>query len=294
MVAAMSIAADLARPSYREGVLLALMAPLCWSLGGVLVRLLSAPSWTVVFWRSAFLALALLLYLAWRGNVWRALRRTGLSGVVSGLLLGAAFSLYVIALQSTTVANALLIQGTTPVWATLLGWIVLREKVPSRSWAALAAVLAGIAIIALPEAGGGALLGDAAALGVAFVFAANLVVVRRAQGTDMVPAVLLGAAFSVAAAFLVGGMPLISVHDLALCALLGFVQLALGLILFTRGAQLIPAAEAGLIALLETVLGPLWVWLALGERPSGNALIGGAIIIGTLALNAVLGARAKA
>jgi len=284
-----------ARP---RGVLLVAGAALCWSSGGLLARLVDTDTWTTVFWRGIFCAAFLLVVTGAQARGAPSARAGGRAGTLGwpGLAMAVCFATastcFINALARTSVANTLIIQSTSPFIAGLLGWLWLGERVGRRTWLAMAAALAGTALLASRSWAAGSLAGDLLALVTAAVFATAAVIVRRYREVNMAAAAglagLLGAAF----AWWPARPGAADVQDLALLALFGCAQLGLGLILFTAGARLIPVAEASLIAVLESVLGPIWVWLALGETPSPASLAGGAIVLGALVVHTALDLRA--
>ena len=145
---------------------------------------------------------------------------------------------------------------------------------------------AGIALMFADSLGRGQVVGNLLALGVSIAFASNVIVLRRAaRRVDMAPAVLLAGLFSIAIALPFAWPLEASLADLGWLALMGSFQLALGCVLWVLAARDLSAAEIGLLSLLEVILGPLWVWLGVGERPSDLALIGGAVVIGALVAN---------
>jgi drug/metabolite transporter (DMT)-like permease len=278
----------------REGIALVAAAALFWSLGGLLARLVDTETWTTVFWRSVFAA-AFLLGVTFVQEGRAAWRRTilgmGWPGVGMALCFATASTCFINALARTTVANTLIIQSTSPFIAALLGWGLMGERVRRRSWLAMAAALTGAIVMASHSWGAGSVVGDGLALTTAFAFALATVIVRRQREIRMTAAAGLAGVFSAAFAWLPARPREAGVDDLALLALFGAAQLGFGLVLFTAGARMIPVAEASLIAVLESVLGPVWVWLALGETPAPAALAGGAIILAALVVHTALDLR---
>ena len=287
-----STAASAAEPSASasQGLALVAAAALFWSLGGLLARLVATDAWTTVFWRSVFAALFLLGVTAVqeRGATWARIRGLGAAGVGMALCFAIASACFINALAYTTVANALVIQSTSPFIAALLGWAWMGERVPRRSWLAMAAALGGAAVMASHSWGAGSIRGDGLALVTAMAFATAIVIVRRHRHVRMPAAAALANVFSAVFALLPARPAQTSPSDLALLALFGAAQLGFGLVLFTAGARLIPVAEASLIGMLENVLGPLWVWLALGETPAAATLLGGGVILGALIVHTAL------
>jgi len=280
-----------------RGVVLVAAAALCWSLGGLLARLVATDTWTTVFWRSIFAAAFLIGVTVFqeRGAGWARLRRIGWGmgwpGVAMAVCFATASTCFLNALARTTVANTLIIQSTSPFIAALLGWAWLGERVRRRSWLAMAAALAGATVMASHSWGAGSIGGDLLALVTAIAFAAATVIVRRHREVRMTAAAGLASVFSALFAWPPARPLEAGPADLALLALFGAAQLGFGLVLFTAGARLIPVADASLIAVLESVLGPVWVWLALGETPAPAALVGGAIILAALVVHTALEQR---
>lgn len=273
----------------RRGRLLVTAAAMCWSTGGLIARLVDTDPWTTVFWRGVFCAAFLVAVTALREG-----RRTpgvflrmGGPGLAMAVCFATASTCFIMALHRTSVANVLIIQSLSPFMAGLLGWLWMGERVAGRTWAAMGVALLGSAIMVsryfYSEAAAGSIGGDLLALTVALAFAVATVILRRNRHVRMLPAAALAAALAslVTAASAQPGTA--GAGDLLLLALFGSGQLGLGMILFTAGARRIPVAEAALIAVLESVLGPVWVWLAIGENPGVPSLVGGAIVLAALA-----------
>ena len=286
--------------SYPVGVMLVVLASVLWSAMGLAIRQLEdADTWQVLFWRSAGLIPVLFLYVAWAsgGQPLRRVRQVGWAGVLGGLGLVLAFAGAIYAIQATTVANAVFLFSASPFLAAGLGWILLREPVRRATWGAMALALVGLWVMVRGGLEAGALAGNLAALISALGFAVFSVALRWRKVEDMMPAVILGGAFSLAVAGVVltlGGQgPAVSLHDGAIAMAMGAVLLAGGMVMYTLGSRVIPAAELTLISMVEILLAPIWVWLALGETARGATLVGGAIILSAIALNALSGARRK-
>jgi drug/metabolite transporter (DMT)-like permease len=273
----------------RNGRLLVAAAAVCWSAGGLMARTVSTDPWTTVFWRGLFCAAFLLAVTALRERratpaVFAGMGRTGLGMAVC---FATASTCFIMALSRTSVANALVIQSLSPFMAGLLGWAWMGERVAGRTWAAMGLALLGTAIMvsryfyATPVAG--SLSGDLLAFTVAFAFAVATVFLRRRRQVQMLPAAALAALLTSVVASVSATPGSAGAGDLVLLALFGACQLGFGMILFTAGARRIPVAEASLIAVLESVLGPVWVWLALGENPGLPSLLGGTIVLAALA-----------
>lgn len=269
----------------RRGQVFIALAAVAWSTAGVLQRQLSLDAATQVGGRAVFAALALLAYVAIveRGNVVGAWRSIGVAGVGLAVCLAAASCAFILALNETSVARVLFIQAIAPVLAALLARVLLGEPIGPRTAVALALAVAGVAIM-LGAPGGGDVTGDLLALVMALSFALALVITRHRREVSMAPATCLSQVLLMVAFLPFSSLGDAGGGDLVVLAALGAGQIGLGLIFLTIGARLIPAAQVGLITLLEVVLGPLWVWLALDERPGTLTLVGGAVVVAAIVI----------
>jgi drug/metabolite transporter (DMT)-like permease len=265
------------------------LAAIAWSSAGVLTRAIAAPASTQLFWRAAFAAVCLLGVVAIqeRGRVIRPFRSLGWAGLGVALSFAVASSSFMLALGQTTVARVLFVQASSPFIAAGLAWMTIHERVERRTAAAMAAALAGISIMLGGSLGGGHLLGDGLALLMASAFSLAIVLTRIRRDVSMTPAMCLAMAIAAAVSGPLSNPLAASGHDVALLAAFGAGQMCLGLALFAVGARLIPAGEAGLITVLEVILGPAWVWLAYAERPDGATLVGGSVVLVAVVVHAI-------
>lgn len=291
-----------APPQRPVALALMLIAPVLWSLGGVLTRQIESPRpIELAFWRSLFCALFVAaVLLGFRGgNPLAKIRKAGLAGLASGAMWGLMFTVFIVALTQTTVANVLVMCSLGPLFTALLAFAVLREPIPLSTW--LAIVGAAIGMAAMFGAGFSAdeprhVWGTLLALTIPLAAAINVVILRKAGvHLDLMPAILLGAVLSMAAS-LPWALPFsASARDLAVLATMGVFQVGLPCMLLVLAARTLSAPEIALLGLLEVVLGPLWAWLGAAEVPSGATLAGGAIVLAALAGNELaLAARSRA
>jgi drug/metabolite transporter (DMT)-like permease len=287
-------AGDVAR--HRTGLLLVAGASICWSTGGLIARFIEAGPWTIVFWRGVACASFLLLFLAVRerGKVWPLFRAAGVPGIVAALCFATASTAFILALQVATVASILIVQNIGPFIAALLAWLIMRERVRARTWVALVVALAGIVVMVSNQAIGGGLLGLGLSLVTAFAFAGATVTIRYHRTVRMTPAACLASCFGALLALPIAEPLSVSGRDFALMWLFGVGQLGIGMVLFTTGARMVPAAEASLITVLETVFAGMWVWLVLGENPGAATLVGGALVLAAVVGHTLADLRSKA
>jgi drug/metabolite transporter (DMT)-like permease len=264
----------------RRGQIYVALAAVAWSTAGVLQRQVTVDTPTQVFGRAVFAGAALLAYVAVvdRGRVIQAFRSVGVAGIAVALCVATASGSFIAALNHTSVARVLFILAVSPVLAALLARVTLGEPITRRTVVAMALALAGITLM-LGAPGEGNLAGDGFSFVTALAFALMIVITRWRQDVSMAPATCVSQAILVAVFLPFASPGAIGGDDAAWLAALGIGQIGLGFALLTVGARLIPAAQVGLITLLEVVLGPVWVWLALDERPTTLTLVGGAIVI---------------
>jgi drug/metabolite transporter (DMT)-like permease len=271
---------------HRRGRLYVALAALAWSTAGLLQRELSVNVPTQLAGRALFATLGVFAYvaIAERGAVVGAFRAIGRAGLVLAALMAISSGAFIAALNYTSVANVLFLQALAPVLAAVLGTLV-GEPVARRTWIAMAVAIAGVGLMV-----GGphrpSVAGFSLSLLMAVTFAATIVITRHRREVSMAPATCLSQLLVLLAAAPFSRPGDIGAQDLALLVGLGVGQIGLGLIFLTIGARLIPAAEVALITLLEIVLGPIWVWIALSEQPAAATLVGGAIVLAAVVIEA--------
>jgi drug/metabolite transporter (DMT)-like permease len=286
------------RLTHGRAVWLMVAVTLMWSIAGVVTRHLEAArSFEVTFWRSLFTVVALLVILpALQGRaVFAAMRHGGRALWVSGLCWGVMFTAFMVAILLMPVANVLVTMAVGPLLTALFAWAFIGHRIAPRTWAAIGVAGVGIGWMYGSQMAGLPLLGTVVALCVPVAAAVNWTVVQHSQrhghAVDLAPAVLVGALLSVVATLPVALPFQASAHDLGLLALLGVVQLAVPCVLVVRCGQVLKAPEIALLGLLEVIFGIVLAWLGAGEEPGPAVLTGGALVIGALVCNELLGWR---
>jgi len=282
MAAPSTAAVALARDanSYRRGVWLITGATLAWSSAGLLARWVATDPWTTLFWRSVFATISLLGYLAVRdrGAVVQSFRRLGRVGIAMAVCFAVSMMCFINALNLTTVAAVLIFQAASPLFAAALAWIFLKERVGAAKLVAILVTMVGVLVMVAGAGASGRLAGDVLSAVMGVTYAGTIVLARVRPDVPTTAACCLGVII-VALVSLPLAKFAVTPRDFLLLAVFGFGQMGLALIMFTAGVRLIPAADAGLISCLESVLAPLWVWLVFAEDPGRNTLIGGAIVV---------------
>ncbi len=281
---------DPATPATRRGALLVACAAMCWSSGGLIVRLVTTSPWTTSLWRSLFasLFLTLVLWMVRGRSIFAQWRDGGRPVLAVATCMALSSTCFILSLAHTSVANTLILMSTGPYVAGLLGWMLLGERVALRTWLCMGVALAGAVVMVSDSYARGAMIGDLLAIVMASSFAVATVLIRRHPDIQMAPAAVLATALTGLAALPLADPLRTAPRDLALLAFFGVGQFGGGFLLFMAGARVIPAAQSSLIGMLETVLGPLWVWLVLNERPGATTLTGGALILAALLANTLV------
>jgi DME family drug/metabolite transporter len=297
-----ALAAKLESPriSYFVGVVLVLMSGVFWSSMGLGIRMIEqANVWQILFYRSIALACFLFCIITLRSGFrpLSAIRSAGIAGAIGGVGLVFAFAGGIYAIQTTTVANAMFLFTAAPFLAAVAGWVILREQVRHATWVAMLFAIIGIAIMVINGFAAGKLVGNLSALLSASGFAVFTIALRWGKLEDMLPAVFLAGVFAIITGALVcefnGYGFALPRNDIVISLSMGVFQVGMGLVIYTIGSRVVSAAELALLSMTEVLLGPVWVWIFIGETVSFYTLLGGAVLMLAIAGNALSGLRRK-
>ena len=301
---------------YSRGILMILGSAFCLSTSGIGLRVIeAADGWQILFYRSlSMMGLVLVVLLLRPEPIAARIKSLTKDDFLLAVVLGTGFCAYVFALLQTTVANALFVFSAAPFFAAVLGWLVLKEKVAPRTWLAIAAAMAGLIVMVGAGLTGGRVAGNLIALWLPMSYAISVVLVRRSRQPDMLLALFMATLVATGISFVFNGVdlnapdPAFSLHaalaalrgpaltgwDIGASVAMGIFQVGAGFILMILGARYVPAAQVGLFALVEPVLGPTWAWMVVSEVPAGTTLIGGLVILAAVGVDAALSASKKA
>ena len=286
--------------TYTRSLIFVFFAGVLWSTVGLGIRLIEgAGVWQILFYRSISLTLLLYTVIHLRGGSTKLVSKELFTTpkIIGGLSLVAAYAGGIFAIQTTSVANAMLLFATAPFIAAILASLFLGEKVRIMTWCAVIVAMGGIAYMFADQSTQFSLIGSLAALGSAMGFAIFSVALRWGKDDEMLPAVFLSGCFAIIITFLIclflKQSLSLSFRDIAISFSMGIFQVGGGLVLYTIGSKALSAADLTLLSLAEVVLGPVWVWLFLGELASNNTLIGGSVLLLAILTNAVSGKRWK-
>jgi drug/metabolite transporter (DMT)-like permease len=264
------------------GPVLIFMGALSLSFGGLLVKSFEGSTlWQILFWRSLFFSLTVLAFLiiSYKKKTFQAFYESGLPGFFGGIILSFGFCGYVFAMYNTTVANTNFIISLQILFLAIFGYFFLKEKISTITLTSIVLAISGVFLMVGNSLSPGELSGNLAAFTMPITFAVLIMIVRKFPTVDMVPAQFVAGISSCLIGFLLSNKLMISSHDIFLGFLAGFFQVGFGFIFITIGARSTPSAMVGVIMLSESVLGPIWAFLFVSERPSMFGLIGGSIIL---------------
>jgi drug/metabolite transporter, DME family len=271
-------------------LLLVLAAALLWSTGGLFIKLSDLSPFELSFWRSIFAAITVAIWTRREGFGINRLT------VLTSVLYAALLLLFVIATKKTTAANAIFLQYTSPIYMMIFEPFIYREKFRRADLITVAICVAGMALFFLGDLKPGELPGNLAALASGLCMAFYFLLLRHARSREVnrASSVIYGNLLLVLFTAPVGlaAIDHLGARDLSIVLYLGVIQIGLAYVLFTLGmARGVRSLDAGIVAYIEPVLNPLWVFLFLGERPSRWALVGGTIIITAVVSHTIWSAR---
>ena len=264
------------------GPFLVFLGAVSLSFGGLIVKSFEGSTlWQILFWRSVFfiLVISIFLFISYKKTVFSALYKSGLPGLVGGIILSVGFASYVFAMYETTVANANFIIQTQTLFLAIFGYFFLKEKISKLTFFCICLAISGILLMLGTSISPGQMTGNLVAFIMPISFAVLILIVRKFPEVDMIPLQLVAGIFAMIIGLLLSPKIMVSPKDIFLGFLAGFFQVGFGFIFITIGARSTPAAFVGIIMLTEAVLGPFWAWMFANENPPLTVLIGGSIVI---------------
>ena len=281
---------------HLKGLLITVLGVFILSPDALLVRLVSSDTWTILFWRGLLFAfgIVLIILISYRSNAVKQFKHIGKRGLLLGFLFGLSTIFFVTGVQYTSIANALVIISTSPVFAALLSGVFLKEKTNLRTWITMFIIIVATSAIMFNSFKHGGFWGDMSALMTSILLAINFTITRQAKSINMIPAMAIAglttsAIAAIAIAFTASPLYL-EATTIPYLLLMGLV-ITLAFSLITLGPRYMPAAEVGMIMPLETVFGAYLAWIFLNEAPSIHVIVGGAVIMFTLIIHAWLTVR---
>ena len=274
----------------QKGSLLAFIAVFLITPDSLLIRLSNIETWGMLFYRGAipFVVVLIGTLFFYNKNFLKVLLGIGYPGIFYIFSFAACNITFLISIQNTNVANTLVMIALAPMLSAILGAIFLKEAPGKKTWIAILITFASCIYIFYDSLNIGNFYGDFFGLVTAFGLACNAIIARYAKDRDLVPSALIGKlCVAIFAFFFVKNFELIG-NDMIYVPLMCIMCVAIPFVLVTIAPRFITAAEVNLFFLLETILGPIWVWLVIKEQPSMETIIGGSVIILTIAIHSFL------
>ena len=277
----------------HKGSLLAFVAVVLITPDSIFIRLSNIETWGMLFYRGAipFVVVLAGLIFFYKNNLFKALVNIGYPGIFYIISFSICNITFIISIQNTNVANTLVMIAMAPMLSAILGSIFLKEIPDRKTWIAIIITLISVAYIFHDSIEMGNFYGDLFGIITSFGLACNAVIARYAKNRDLVPSALIGKlCVAIFAFFFVDSFLLID-SDIIIVPLMCIMCVAIPFVLVTIAPRFIPAEEVNLFFLLETIIGPFWVWLVIKEQPSLETIQGGAVIILTIAIHSFLKLR---
>ena len=274
----------------QKGSLLAFIAVFFITPDSLFIRLSSIETWGMLFYRGAipFVVVLTGLLIFYKKNFFKVLLSMGMHGVFYALIFAITNITFIVSIQNTNVANTLVMIAMAPMLSAILGGIFLKELPDKKTWTAILITFGAAVYIFYDSIQLGNFIGDLFGLITALGLAIGAVIVRSAKNKDLVPAAVIGKLLvAIFAVSFVKSFALVEL-DLIIVPLMCVMCVALPFVLVTIAPRFISAAEVNLFFLLETIIGPIWVWLFINEQPTLETIQGGSIIILTIAIHSFL------
>ena len=269
------------------GPLLVFLGAVSLSFGGLIVKSFEGSTlWQILFWRSVFfiIVVSIFLIISYKRKIFTALYKSGLPGLIGGIILSIGFASYVFAMYETTVANTNFIIQTQTLFLAIFGYFFLKETISKLTFFCILLAISGIILMLGNSISPGEMTGNLVAFIMPISFAILILIVRKFPEVDMIPLQLVAGIFAMLIGLLLSPTIIVSSKDIFLGFLAGFFQVGFGFIFITIGARSTPSAFVGIIMLTEAVLGPFWAWMFANENPPLSVLIGGSIVITAVVL----------
>ena len=274
----------------QKGSLLAFVGVMFITPDSLFIRLASIETWSLLFYRGAipFITVLLSLLIIYKSNFFKIFLSTGYPGIAYSITFALTNITFIISIQNTNVANTLVMVALAPMLSAILGLIFLKENPERKTWIAIIITTLAAIYIFYDSIQIGNFLGDIFGLITALGLAVGAVIVRSAKNRNLVPSAVVGKLFVAIIAFFFVESFELSNKDLIIVPAMCILCVAIPFVLVTIAPRFITAAEVNLFFLLETILGPIWVWMVIKEQPTLETIQGGLIIILTIAIHSVL------
>ena len=279
----------------KKGMLLAFTGIMFITPDSLLIRLANIDSWNLIFYRGfiPFLVILIGLLIIYKSKLFKKMLDNGLHGLAFILTFAITSIVFVISIENTNVANTLVMVALAPMLSAIISFFFLKENPDQKTWIAIIITTLSVIYIFYDAVDSGDFLGNLLGLVCATGLAVNAVIIRSAKKISLLPSAMIGKLVVALFALLFVDQIKLENNDLFIIPVMCVVCIAIPFVCVTLAPRNITAAEVNLFFLLETIFGPLWVWMVIKEQPSMETIIGGSVIITTIAIHSALVLKQK-
>ena len=286
---------NISNKSQKKGMLLAFVGIMFITPDSLLIRLANINSWNLIFYRGfiPFLTILIGLIFVYRSKLFKKILDNGWHGLAFVVSFAITSIVFVVSIENTNVANTLVMVALAPMLSAIISLVFLKENPDQKTWVAIGITTLAVVYIFYDAIDAGDFLGNFLGLICATGLAVNAVIIRSAKKMSLVPSAMAGKLMVALFALFFADQIKLENNDLIIIPLMCIICIAIPFVCVTLAPRYITAAEVNLFFLLETIFGPLWVWLVIKEQPSMETIIGGSIIIITIAIHSMLVLKKK-
>ena len=286
---------NISNKSQKKGMLLAFVGIMFITPDSLLIRLANINSWNLIFYRGfiPFLTILIGLIFVYRSKLFKKILDNGWHGLAFVVSFAITSIVFVVSIENTNVANTLVMVALAPMLSAIISLVFLKENPDQKTWVAIGITTLAVVYIFYDAIDAGDFLGNFLGLICATGLAVNAVIIRSAKKMSLVPSAMAGKLMVALFALFFADQIKLENNDLIIVPLMCIVCIAIPFVCVTLAPRYITAAEVNLFFLLETIFGPLWVWLVIKEQPSMETIIGGSLIITTIAIHSALVLKKK-
>ena len=279
----------------KKGMLIAFTGIMFITPDSLLIRLANMDSWNLIFYRGfiPFIVVFVGLVIVYKTKLLKELINNGRHGFFYACTFTLTNIVFVISIENTNVANTLIMIALAPMLSAILSFIFLKENPDKKTWLAIIVTTLSVVYIFYDALEAGDFLGNFLGLVCATGLAVGAVIIRSAKKISLVPSAMMGKLMVAIIALIFADQFKLENNDIIIIPLMCVMCVAIPFVLVTLAPRYITAAEVNLFFLLETILGPLWVWLVVKEQPSFETILGGSVIITTIAVHSFLALKKK-
>ena len=277
----------------KKGMLIAFTGIMFITPDSLFIRLANINSWNLIFYRGfiPFFVVLIGLLIIYKKKLLKEIINNGWHGFFYACTFTVTNIVFVISIENTNVANTLIMIALAPMLSAIISFVFLKEIPDKKTWIAITITTLSVIYIFYDSLDAGDFLGNFLGLVCATGLAVGAVIIRSAKKISLVPSAMMGKLMVTLIALIFANELKLEKNDIVIVPLMCVMCVAIPFVLVTLAPRYITAAEVNLFFLLETILGPLWVWFVIKEQPSFETIVGGSIIVVTIAIHSFLALR---